>query len=124
MSSTSSAPAETVDGYLRKLPEDARRILQGIRKAIRAASPAAEETISYGIPLYKLHGKHLIGFGAAKRHLSLYVTDSNVLQRFERELAEFDHAGTKTTIRFTVDKPLPTSLVTSVVKARIRELEG
>jgi uncharacterized protein YdhG (YjbR/CyaY superfamily) len=102
----------TVDDYLSGLPEESRRTLEPIREAIRAAAPSAEETVSYGIPLYKLRGKHLIGFGASKRHLSLYVTDSAVLDRFKQQLAEFDRAGTKTTVRFTTDKPLPLSLVT------------
>jgi hypothetical protein len=68
--------------------------------------------------------QHLIGFGASKGHLSLYVTDSVVLQKYEQELAAFDHAGTKTTVRFTVDKPLPRSLVKKIVKTRTTELNG
>jgi uncharacterized protein YdhG (YjbR/CyaY superfamily) len=116
--------AQTVDDYLASLPYEAREVLQGIREAIRAAALAAEETISYRIPLYKLGGRHLIGFGASKRHLSLYVTDSRVLERFEQELGDLDSAGTKTTIRFTVEKPVSRSLVTRIVKSRIDELES
>ena len=116
------ARPSTVDDYLADLSEDARRVLSGIRETIRSAAPDAEETVSYGIPLYKLHGKHLIGFGAAKRHLSLFVTNSSVLQRYERELAAFDQAGTKTTIRFTVEQPMPKALVRKIVKTRVREV--
>jgi uncharacterized protein YdhG (YjbR/CyaY superfamily) len=123
MSAQQAAKPETVDAYLADLPDDARGVLEGIREAIRRAAPDAEEGISYHIPLYKLHREHLIGFAASKHHLSLYVTDSAVLQDFQRELAEFDQAGTKTTIRFTADKPLPKKLVTRIVKARIRQLD-
>jgi uncharacterized protein YdhG (YjbR/CyaY superfamily) len=118
------AKPKTVDDYLAAVPADARGALDGIRAAITDAAPDAEEGISYGIPLYRLGGKHLIGFGASKQHLSLYVTDSEVLRTFERELAPFDHAGTKTTIRFTPEKPLPKNLVKKIVKARIKELAG
>jgi uncharacterized protein YdhG (YjbR/CyaY superfamily) len=121
---TATRPAQTVDDYLASLPDEAREVLQGIREAIRDAAPSAEETMSYGIPLYKLKGRHLIGFGAAKRHLSLYVTDSGVLERFKQELANVDYAGTKTTIRFTIEKPVSKSLVTRIVKSRIGELES
>jgi uncharacterized protein YdhG (YjbR/CyaY superfamily) len=124
MSAKQSAQPETVDHYLAELPDDAQRVLQGIRATIRDTAPDAAEAISYGIPLYKLHGKHLVGFGASKRHLSLFVTDSAVLEKYRRELAAFDHAGTKTTIRFTVDKPLPRDLVTRIVKTRKNELDG
>ena len=118
------AKPETVDDYLASLPVDARRRLQEAREAIEDAAPDAEATISYGIPLYKLHGKHLIGFGASKKHLSLFVIDSTVLRKHERELAPFDHAGTKTTVRFTVDNPLPKALVRKIVKARLKGLDA
>jgi uncharacterized protein YdhG (YjbR/CyaY superfamily) len=122
MSPKQTARPETVDAYLAELPDDARRVLEEVRETIRRAAPDAEEVISYGIPLYKLRGKHLIGFGASKGHLSLYVTNSEVLRIYEGELAEFDLAGTKTTIRFTVDKPLPRDLLTSIVETRTQEL--
>jgi uncharacterized protein YdhG (YjbR/CyaY superfamily) len=119
-----AAKPKTVDRYLAELPVDARRSLQGVREAIEDAAPEAEATISYGIPLYKLRGQHLIGFGASKKHLSLFVIDSTVLREHERELAPFDHAGTKTTIRFTVDNPLPKALVGKIVKARVKGLDA
>jgi uncharacterized protein YdhG (YjbR/CyaY superfamily) len=119
----SSAP-ETVDEYLAGVPDDARRVLEATRAAIRDAAPDAEETISYRIPLYRLGGKHLVGFAASKGHLSLFVTSSKVLREYERELEPFDHAGTKTTIRFTVDNPLPAALVKKIVRTRTRELSG
>jgi uncharacterized protein YdhG (YjbR/CyaY superfamily) len=124
VSAKEGATPETVDEYLAALPEDARGVLQRVRAAIKDAAPDAEETISYEIPLYKLAGKHLIGFAASKRHLSLFVTDSEVLRKYERELEPFDHGGTKTTIRFTVGNPLPTALVKKIVKTRMRGLNG
>jgi len=93
--------AETVDEYLAEVPEDARRVLQGIREAIKDAAPDATEAISYRIPLYSLRGKHLVGFRASKNHLSLFTTDSAVLRKYQRELSRFDLTGTKTTIRFS-----------------------
>jgi uncharacterized protein YdhG (YjbR/CyaY superfamily) len=124
MSAKHSATPETVDEYLAAVPQDARRVLGRIRAAIKDAAPDAEETISYRIPLYKLAGKHLIGFGASKGHLSLFVMDSEVLRKYERELEPLDHGGTKTTIRFTVEAPLPTALVKKIVKTRIRDLNA
>ncbi|MGH2981217.1 MAG: iron chaperone [Solirubrobacterales bacterium] len=113
---------KTVDDYLAEQPEEARRILQEIRKAITGAAPEAEETISYDIPLYKLGGKHLVGFGGWKSHLSLFVTNSAVFEKYESELADFDHAGTKSTIRFTLEKPIPVGLVKKIVRTRVEEI--
>ena len=112
----------TVDDYLAEQPPEARRVLERIRKAITDAAPGAEETISYQIPLYKLGGEHLVGFGGMKNHLSLFVTNSGVFEEYESELADFDHAGTKSTIRFTVEEPMPPALVKKIVKTRIEEI--
>jgi uncharacterized protein YdhG (YjbR/CyaY superfamily) len=111
-----------VDDYLAALPAETRDALEAVRAVIKDAAPEAEETISYGIPLYKLGGKHLVGFGASRHHLSLYVTNSAALREYARELAAFDLAGTKTTIRFTVGNPLPDGLVRKIVEMRTREL--
>jgi uncharacterized protein YdhG (YjbR/CyaY superfamily) len=37
-------------------PKEARAALKGVRKAIRAAVPQAEEGLSYQIPTYTLNG--------------------------------------------------------------------
>lgn len=118
MSTKQSTAPDPVDEYLAAQRPDAASALERIREAIRDAAPDAEEEISYGIPLYKLRGKHLIGFAASKGHLSLYVTDSRVLQQFQEQLEPFDHAGTKTTIRFSASTPLPSALVKRIVKMR------
>jgi uncharacterized protein YdhG (YjbR/CyaY superfamily) len=45
-----------VDEYIAGFSPEVREILQRIRRTIRDAAPGAEETISYRIPAYKLHG--------------------------------------------------------------------
>ena len=46
-----------IDDYLAGVPEPARSTLEKVRTAIRAsAPPEATETISYGVPAYKLTG--------------------------------------------------------------------
>ena len=111
----------TVDDYLAALPEKERHALAKLRRAVRSAAPEAEEKISYGIPLYSHHG-HLVGFGAYKHHCSLFVTNSEVRERFAKELEPYDIRHT--TIHFPVDNPLPEALVTKIVKARIAENEA
>ncbi|MCC6131398.1 MAG: DUF1801 domain-containing protein [Acidobacteria bacterium] len=46
----------TVDDYVAACPANAREILERIREVVRAAAPEAEETISYGVPTFKLEG--------------------------------------------------------------------
>src|SRR6266545_1401760 len=108
---------ESIDAYLAALPPDQRRALDKLRAQIKAAAPAASESISYGLPTFKLDGRPLAYFGAASKHVSLYALDTSV-----PELKNYDTRG-KGTIRFTPDKPLPTALVTKLLKARIAALK-
>ena len=112
-------PPTSVAAYLRAVPRDARIALQKLRQTIKAAAPQATETISYGMPTFKQHGP-LVGFAAFKDHCSLFGM-SAVLRAHKKELASY--STSKGTIRFTVDKPLPATLVRKLIKARIAELE-
>jgi uncharacterized protein YdhG (YjbR/CyaY superfamily) len=111
---------ETVDEYLAAVPEDARAALNKLRKTIKAAAPKATEGISYQVPVFKLDGKPLVGFGATAAHCSFYVmSTSDAMRRRLRELKGYKlGAGS---IQFAAGKGLPTALVTRLVKARIAE---
>ncbi len=110
------AEPKSVDEYLAAVPPDQRRALRTLRAQIKRVAPGATESISYGMPTYKLGGKPLAYFGAAAKHVSLYALDASL-----PELKSYDTSG-KGTIRFTPDKPLPASLVTKLLKARMTGL--
>ena len=55
MTPARTAP-NTIDGYINRFPSDVRLILQRIRRTIRAVAPKGEESISYGIPMFRLGG--------------------------------------------------------------------
>ena len=113
--------AETVDGYLATLPEDARVALAKLRKTIKVAAPKATEVISYQIPTFKHQGM-LVAFAAFEGHCGFYIMSEKVLQNHAAELKEYEL--NKASIRFPASKPLPTTLVTKLVKARIEENEA
>jgi uncharacterized protein YdhG (YjbR/CyaY superfamily) len=110
--------AKSVDEYFMRVPEPARSKLQELRKAIRSAVPAeATETISYGIPCFKLNGC-LVWFAGFANHTSLFPT-SSAIAAFKKELKNF--RTSKGTIQFSLDKPLPVTLVKRIVKARVAQ---
>ncbi len=83
-----SARAETVDGYLATLPEDARAALTKLRKTIKAAAPKATELISYQIPTFRHQGM-LVAFAAFEGHCGFYVMSPKVLDAHAAELKDY-----------------------------------
>lgn len=111
--------AETVAEYLRGVPPKPRATLQKLRRTIKAAAPGAVEVISYGIPTFKRGGRMLVSYAAFKNHLSFFPGSTAVRAAKQGKLMGYQTS--KGTIRFPVDKPLPATLVTRLVKMRIRE---
>ena len=113
--SGSRRPATTVDEYLARVPPDKRAALERLRQDIHAAAPGVEECISYQIPGFRYNGRMIVWLGAAAKHCAFYP--GGLVRDFARELASYDVS--KGTIRFDAAKPLPSTLVKKIVKARI-----
>jgi uncharacterized protein YdhG (YjbR/CyaY superfamily) len=111
-----------VDAYLAALPAAQRDALQRVREQILALIPGAAETISYGIPAFKLKGKAVVWFAAWKAHLSLYPLTDAFMASHAGELKAFDQ--TKGSVHFTPERPLPEPLVEALVRARLADLEA
>jgi uncharacterized protein YdhG (YjbR/CyaY superfamily) len=107
----------TIDEYIRTFPKSIQDILQELRRTIRKAAPEAEEAISYQIPTFKLNG-NLVHFAAFKNHIGFFPTSSGI-RAFKKELSGYELS--KGTVRFPMDKPLPLSLVSRIVKFRVKE---
>ena len=108
----------TIDDYLARVGEPQRTTLERLRRDIRAAAPAAEECISYDIPSYRVGGKLLVSFAAAKKHCAFYP-GAEPIRTHADELKDYDLANG--TIRFPPDKPLSSALVKKLVKTRLAE---
>ena len=110
---------QTIDEYIKTFPEDVQIILEKIRQTIRKAAPEAVETISYGIPTFKLNGRGLVYFGAWKNHIGFYPTPSGI-EAFKKELAPFKQE--KGYVQFPLDKPISYDLVKKIVRYRVTEI--
>jgi uncharacterized protein YdhG (YjbR/CyaY superfamily) len=109
---------ETIDEYIKLFPENIQIILEKIRQTIKKDAPEAVETISYGMPTFKLKEKNLIHFAAWKNHIGLYPTPSAILA-FQKELSSY-HAA-KGSVQFPLDKPFPFDLLKKIVMFRVQE---
>ena len=62
------ANVNLVDAYIAKQPRGARPVLQRVRDIIRKVLPDSEEKISFQIPAYTVHGRHVVYFAGWKKH--------------------------------------------------------
>jgi uncharacterized protein YdhG (YjbR/CyaY superfamily) len=112
----------TADEYLAALPRDQGEALEKLRTRIRAAAPDAQEYIGSGVPAFRYGGKYLVSFGAARRHVALYVMRGSALEALKDDLEAYDTSNT--VVRFAPDEPLPTSLVKKIIEVRLGEIEA
>lgn len=93
-----------------------RELLMQMRNTIKSEAADAEESISYGMPAYKIKGKALVYFAGYKNHIGFYATPSGHAE-FEKELSVYKQG--KGSVQFPIDKPLPLDLVARIVAYRI-----
>jgi uncharacterized protein YdhG (YjbR/CyaY superfamily) len=111
-----------VDDYFGTLDAETRAAFERIRTLAVEIVPQIDQGTSYGMAALKHKNKGLLGFAAAKRHLSVFPFSSRVVDEVRDRLPGFDLS--KGTIRFTVVKPLPDDVVRDVVTLRLAEING
>ena len=109
-----------MDDYLDALPPAQKAALERVRTVVAGLAPDAEEGRSYGVPAFIYAGRPLLGFSAAKQHLSIFPFSPAAIEAVKDRLEGFDLA--KGTIRFTPDRPVPEDVLADVVRARMREI--
>jgi uncharacterized protein YdhG (YjbR/CyaY superfamily) len=106
-----------VDEYINDFPDAISGTLLQIRDIIRTNAVEATESISYGMPCYKLNGP-LVYFGAMKTHLGFYPTPSGI-ETYKDKLTEWKYS--KGAIQFPYNKPLPADLIGEIVRFRVKQ---
>jgi len=105
---------KNIEEYIASFPENTQIALEQLRSIIRQEAPNAEEAISYGMPSFKLNG-NMIWFGAFSKHIGFYpkVTETDALSK---ELSNYK--GTKGSVHFPLNSPLPVELISEMVRVR------
>lgn len=107
-----------INEYHTSQPPKIRKVLEELRQTIKQAAPHATETISYGMPAFRLN-KVLVYYAVHKKYIGLYPTP-NPIVHFKKELEEYKTS--KGAIQFPIDKPLPLELIKKIVKFRVEEV--
>lgn len=116
-----SAKPKTIDEYIATFPESTQKVLQKVRKTISEVAPDAAETISYGMPAFKLDGHALVYFGGWEKHIGFYALPSGTAA-FQVQLEPYKTG--KGSVQFPLDRPIPYDLIKQIVKFRVQEVRG
>lgn len=108
---------KNVNDYIATQPKNVAVILEKLRQTIKKAAPDAEEVISYQMPAYMYHGR-LVYFAAFKNHIGFYPVSSRIAA-FKKELSVYK--GTKGSVQFPLDEPIPLDLVKRIVQYGVKE---
>ncbi len=110
----------TFEAYRSGFPKEMAEKLNIMRKLIKLHAPEAVESISYGIPAYKIKGKPLLYFGAFAKHIGFYATPSGN-QEFKEKLSSYKHG--KGSVQFPLNEPLPEELIVEIIKFRVSQFK-
>lgn len=98
--------------------KDTVKKLKSIKKTIKEIAPKSIESISYGIPAFKLNGIPLVYFAAYEKHIGFYPRPSGI-KKFTKELSRYKTS--KGAIQFPLNEDLPLNLIGKIVRFRVKE---
>lgn len=108
----SSRKVDSLPEYMAKLSSEQSRVLRQVLALIQKAVPAAEPTISYSIPAFRLE-RVFIYAAAFKSHIGIFPPVRDAKLRAELK----PYANDKGNLRFDLAKPIPRALIARVAKA-------
>ena len=115
-----SKKVTSVEEYIASFPENVQVLLKQLRVLVKDCAPDANESISYGMPAYKLCGKPLVYFAPYKNHIGFYATPSGH-SAFAKDLSRYKQG--KGSVQFSIKEPLPLELIGKIIAFRVEENE-
>lgn len=109
---------KSIEEYISNFPKETQLLLEEVRNTIKNTAPEAEESISYGMPVYKLYKKPLVYFAGYGNHIGFYATPTGHAE-FAKELSKYKQG--KGSVQFPINEPLPLELIKRIVQFRVEE---
>ncbi len=111
----------TVEEYLNQFQDLVYHRLVAIREMISTHFPDAVESISYGMPAYKLNKKPLVYFAGYEKHIGIYATPG-AQAKMQTELKGYKQG--KGSVQFPNSADFPLDLIKELIAVRAKEIEG
>lgn len=104
-----------VEQYIAQFEPEVKDRLTTLRQLFFEILPTTEESIRYKMPAFTV-GKHHLYFAAYKKHIGFYPVYG--LPEIEEQVAPYRAKGTKDSLHFPHNKPLPVEVIRAIIKAR------
>lgn len=108
--------------YFAQLDPASRAAFERVHAIAMTVAPDAVEGVSYSVAALRYKDKPLLGFLAAKGHLSIFPFSPQAIESVRARLSGF--AVSKGTVRFTPQHPIPDDILRDLVTARRAEIDG
>lgn len=108
-----------VEQYIAQFEPEIKDRLITLRQLFFEVLPGTEESLRYKMPAFTV-GKHHLYFAAYKKHIGFYPVYG--LTEIEDQVAAYRAKGTKDSLHFPHNKPLPVELIKDII--RLKEKKG
>ena len=108
-----------VELYISKYDERFQGMLNEVRNIFLESIPDVKESIRYNMPAYKM-GKYHLYFAGNKKHIGFYPVNRRT--EMEDVIAPYRAKGTKDSLHFPYDKPLPTELIKKIILLELQKV--
>ncbi|WP_366941032.1 DUF1801 domain-containing protein [uncultured Chitinophaga sp.] len=105
-----------VEKYISQFEPAVQERLHAIRQLFFEVNPGTEESIRYNMPAFTTGKSHLY-FAAYKKHIGFYP----VYGLPEIEIAPYRAKGTKDSLHFPHNAPLPTALIRRIIRLKMEK---
>ena len=117
-----SAEAGPLSAYLSELEAPVAAAFEVIVARAAALAPGVEQGRTYGMPGLIYRGRPLLSLRQTREHLGYYPFSAAVVEAVAAELAGYSLS--KGTVRFSLERPLPTDVVDRMIEARRDEIDA
>lgn len=103
------------DEYIQAQPKEVAERLTAIRKLFHKVLPDTQESIRYDMPAFTVGDYHLY-MSAYKNHIGMYPMYG--IPELDEEMLPYRGKGTKDSMYFKHDEPLPLDLIEKIIIAK------
>jgi len=107
--------------YFESIGSNHAGLIKAMISAIQKRNPRLQLVIAWNQPMLKLEKDYVIGFSAAKSHITVGPWGENVIEAFAEELTGYE--TNKKTFKVPLDWKVDKNLLTGLVTYRLNELK-